>query len=341
MKDTPHADLPENWRDARLAQALRHMPDADLQPGARTRHAVLQRAQNVMAATSTKGGAINALRRWLRDRWGQTASGARLSLVLASLAVFGCMVLLWQAQMAEMGAVDDVGRGRDPGRSAATHEAVETTVVADASPPHAPAPESARASAAPPAAASVLAQSKARARAVVPAAPPAVAVAPSQQASPAAVANPVVEAVAVEMEMEVASADAATGANAVAPAARAMAEAKLQQRARVADGAVPQIVRILAGKRQGRLSLEQSSELLAQLRALRYGTAPGLAAGVGMAQEGMVVEMEGQERWVIAPDYVEHHSRVVKDADAGMGRSAITPEQYAQFVRLVNALLPR
>lgn len=120
-----------------------------------------------------------------------------------------------------------------------------------------------------------------------------------------------------------------------------MADAKLEQRAR-ADAAAPLVVHVLSGKRQSRLSLEQSGELLAQLRALRYGPAPSLAAAVGMAaQEGMVVEVEGQERWVIAPDHVERHARVAKDSDAAMNRSAITPEQYAQLLRLVDALLSR
>lgn len=171
----------------------------------------------------------------------------------------------------------------------------------------------------------------------------------------------------VATRMEMASADAAANANANAvaptpvpapaapvaaalPAAPAMAEAKLQQRARLADRVAAPVVRILAGKRQGRIDLEQAGELLGQLRALRYGTASGkLAAGVAGvagaaaqevdAAEVLVVEMEGQERWVIAPDYVEHHSRVAKDADAGMDRSAITPEQYTQLQRLVRALL--
>ena len=339
MKDAAHADhadhtdLPQNWRDARLAQALRHMPDAQTQPDVRTRHAVLQHARNAVAGTPTKRGAVDAVRRWWRGWWGHTASGARWSVALASLAVFGFMVLLWQAQVVEIPV-------------ASRHEAAETAVVADGSP--APAPESARASAAP-ATASVLAQSKTRARVIAPVTPPAPAMPSTQQTSPTTVANPT----------EMASADAAASSNAVAPipapaltapapvaaalpAAPAMADAKLQQRAR-ADEAVPPVVRILAGKRQSRLSLEQADELLAQLRALRYGTAPGgLAASVGaVAQEGMVVEMEGQERWVIAPDYVEHHSRVAKDGDAATNRSAITPEQYAQLLRLVNALLSR
>lgn len=357
MKDEPHAnhaddvDSPEYWRDARLAQALRHMPDAKAQPAARTRHAVLQHAREALAGTPKKRGAADALHRWLRGWWGSTASGARWSLALASLAVFGFMALLWQAQMVEMGergergGVEDVGHTRE--------KAAETAVVADGTPvpTPAPAPESTRAPAAP-AAASVLAQSKtARARVVVPVTPPAPAMPPVQQTSPTTVAK---------LE-EMVSADTKASANAVAPpppalaapvpsvaaalpAAPAMAEAKLQQRSRVAERATPLVVHILVGKRQGRIDLEQAGELLGQLRALRYGTASGeLAAGVAgaVAQEVelVVVEMEGQERWVIAPDYVEHHPRVAKDTDAGMDRSVITPAQYAQFQRLVRALL--
>lgn len=322
MTDASHtdpADSPENWRDARLVQALRHMPDAKVQPSERTRLAVLQNARNAVAATPTRHGAVAALRRWWRGWWGHTASGARWSLALASLAVFGFMALLWQAQMVEIGGgggVKDVGPTRD--------RTAETVVVADGTPAPAPAPESAQASAAP-AAASVLAQSKTvRARVAAPAAPP-LAAAPNPTPTPTLAAAP--------------TGDALPAAPAMADA---MADAKLQQRAR-ADEAVTPVVRILAGKRQSRLSLEQADELLAQLRALRYGTAPGgLAASVGaVAQEGMVVEMEGQERWVIATDHVEHHSRVAKDGDAAMNRSAITPEQYAQLLRLVNALLSR
>lgn len=325
MKDAPHADhadhadSPENWRDARLAQALRHMPDAQAKPGARTRHAVLQHAQNAVAGTPAKRGMVDAVRRWWRDWWGSAASGTRWSVALASLAVFGFMVILWQAQMGDMGGgVEDAGRDRV--HSATRREVAETAVVAGApAPAPTPAPESARAAAGPPAAASVLAQSKtARTHTPTPAAPPAAAPPPTLAKEPAADALP------------------------AAPArSEAMADAKLEQRAR-ADAAAPLVVHVLSGKRQSRLSLEQSGELLAQLRALRYGPAPSLAAAVGMAaQEGMVVEVEGQERWVIAPDHVERHARVAKDSDAAMNRSAITPEQYAQLLRLVDALLSR
>ena len=78
-------------RDARLAQALRHMPDAHMQPNAQARLAVLKHAQQ--ALTGGANTAPPAARRW----W-QSTSPSAWGGALASVLVASFITLMWYGQ---------------------------------------------------------------------------------------------------------------------------------------------------------------------------------------------------------------------------------------------------
>lgn len=81
----------DTLRDARLAQALKHMPDAHMQPGSAARLAVLKRAQEAVAGEGSS--APVAIRRWWKPTspaaWGGT---------LASVLVASFTLMMWHGQ---------------------------------------------------------------------------------------------------------------------------------------------------------------------------------------------------------------------------------------------------
>ena len=84
----------KNLRDARLAQALQHMPDAHMQPDAQVRLAVLRHAQEAVA-----GGAAPAAKAPARlRRWWQPASPTAWGGALASVLVASFITLMWYGQ---------------------------------------------------------------------------------------------------------------------------------------------------------------------------------------------------------------------------------------------------
>jgi len=93
-----------NLRDARLAQALQHMPDAHMQPSAEARKAVLQHAQAAVDGQSTS--APPAAHRWwqrlLGAPGGKRTSNAAWSSAwggaLASVLVASFITLMWYDQ---------------------------------------------------------------------------------------------------------------------------------------------------------------------------------------------------------------------------------------------------
>jgi hypothetical protein len=101
MRPTPQpgdsaANASEGLRDARLVQALRHMPDAHLQPDPQTRHAVLQAAFAAVAMSQpTKSS------RW-RTLWqgliGQPGHRMPLTGAVASVLVASFITLMWYEQ---------------------------------------------------------------------------------------------------------------------------------------------------------------------------------------------------------------------------------------------------
>ena len=101
MKPTPHAgdsavSATEGLRDARLAQALRHMPDAHLQPDPQTRHAVLQAALAAVAVSPAKNSSRwRTLLQWLI---GQPGYRMPLTGAVASVLVASFITLMWYEQ---------------------------------------------------------------------------------------------------------------------------------------------------------------------------------------------------------------------------------------------------
>lgn len=92
---TPAGDPPEPVRDARLAQALLHMPDAHMQASHVTRQAVLRAAQ---AAVHPAPPAAPA--RWWTRLWGAAAPGPKIpwTTALASVLIASFVGVLWHDQ---------------------------------------------------------------------------------------------------------------------------------------------------------------------------------------------------------------------------------------------------
>lgn len=99
-QNADHAAPNGALRDARLAQALKHMPDAHMQPSSQIRHAVLQAALRVASASSvnTPNPTPPTTRRW-RNAWlGQPDRRVPWSAALASVALMGFITVLWYGQ---------------------------------------------------------------------------------------------------------------------------------------------------------------------------------------------------------------------------------------------------
>ncbi len=355
-------------RDARLAQALRHMPDAHMQPSAQTRQAVLQAA--LKAAGAGRVVPPSAPRRWWH-RWvgqsGQPRHSVPWSAALASVLVVGFVAVLWQGQ-----EVPDAEPDRaQPQRSAAVQPDTAATptlqvpapapVVADALKDKAKKKNDA-----------VLGRTSApRQEAVAPAA--AVAeMAQAQRRLDAPAANrATLPAAAVDRTASVADTAAQAPAPSAAPARSRAEERVVASRTMVAEAASPVDVVLTVGAEQTTVPLAQAGALLAQLRGLPFAAAPlaaaplsakpvaaGVAAEVAVAKssgavaapqakamspapEVLMVELPGQGRWVISPYQVRYQplvqvaggGAVAAEAGSQAKVSALTAAQYADLRR--------
>ena len=263
-ESTAASSAAENLRDARLAQALQHMPDAHMQPSAQTRHAVLQEA---LRAAGVKG---HKKSRWWHAWLGQPGQRVPWSAALASLAVVGFITVLWYGQ-----DVPDA--------------APERKVASVPSPqPLSPAPAS-----------------------------PAVANADKRKDS--------ISTAKVAELAEVARPQAreavALGAAGSLDRSEAKALAQLNTRP---------VVTMTQGSVTRSVSPGAVTTLLNVLRGLTYGPVPDLTPREA-SNADLVVEIAGQERWVIAPDAVHYQSLAAPGKTA---TSDITPAQYADLRRL-------
>ena len=265
-ESTAASSAAENLRDARLAQALQHMPDAHMQPSAQTRHAVLQEALRAAGAPSPA-----EKRRWWHAWLGQPGHRVPWSAAVASLAVVGFITVLWY--------------GQD---------------VPDAVPERRVAP--------------------------VPSPPQPLSPAP---ASPA-VAN------ADKRKDSISTAKVAELAEVARPQAReAVALGAAGSLDRSEAKALAQLnTRLVVTMTQGSVTRSVSpgavTTLLNVLRGLTYGPVPDLTHWEA-SNADVVVEIAGQERWVIAPDAVHYQSLAAPGKTA---TSDITPAQYADLRRL-------
>lgn len=261
----------ENLRDARLAHALQHMPDAHMQPTAQTRHAVLQEALRVANTPSP-----TEKRRWWHAWLGQPGQRVPWSAALASLAIVGFITVLWY--------------GQD---------------VPDAALPSAPA-------------------------APAPQASPAVAQADAETVFPAtgSASKTKPAELAKDARPQAREAEALGAIERAAPRpAPAMAAAPASDKALVD---VSPILTITLGDVTRSVAPEKAQALLNLLRGLPYAAVPDVTHREA-SNADLVVEIAGQERWVIAPDAVRY---LPLTARAKGGSSDITPAQYADLRRL-------
>ena len=276
-ESTAASSAAENLRDARLAQALQHMPDAHMQPSAQTRHAVLQEA---LRAAGVK---IHKKSRWWHVWLGQPGQRVPWSAALASLAVVGFITVLWYGQ----DVPDAVPERSKEGAAPAPERKVASV---PSSQPLSPAPAS-------PAVANADKRKDSISKAKV--------------AELAEVARPQArEAVAL-------------GAAGSLDRSEAKALAQLNTRP---------IVTITQGSVTRSVSPGAVKTLLNVLRGLTYGLVPDLRHR-DASNADLVVEIAGQERWVIAPDAV-HYQSLAAHAPAKTATSAITPAQFADLRRL-------
>ena len=274
-ESTAASSAAENLRDARLAQALQHMPDAHMQPSAQTRHAVLQEA---LRAAGVKG---HKKSRWWHAWLGQPGQRVPWSAAVASLAVVGFITVLWYGQDVPDAAPERSKEGPAP--------APERKVASVPSPqPLSPAPAS-----------------------------PAVANADKRKDS-------ISKAKVAELaEVARPQAREAVALGAAGSLDRSEAKALAQLNTRL-------VVTMTQGSVTRSVSPGAVTTLLNVLRGLTYGPVPDLTPREA-SNADVVVEIAGQERWVIAPDAVHYQSLA---APAKTATSDITPAQYADLRRL-------
>ena len=107
MSQQPHPSgdskrTPDTLRDARLAQALKHMPDAHMQPDPQARSAVLQAALKSLdtapALPLHPPGDARGWRKALHWLLGQPGQRLPLTGALASLLIASFVTVMWLGQ---------------------------------------------------------------------------------------------------------------------------------------------------------------------------------------------------------------------------------------------------
>ncbi len=340
--------------DARLAQALRHMPDAHMQPRAQTRQAVLQAALQAAKATQSEPTpAPMSQGRWWH-RWvgqpGEAHHGIPWSAALVSVLVVGFVAVLWQGQ-----EVLDA----EPDHALSPRSAAEQSKTAAKPMVQAPTPAPGAADApkdnAEKKSDAVLARSSAlRQKAETPAAAPLANTATLPNAATAAVPKP-------EPERKLAASPAAApvattgGARADAPESDLYLErrsksmqAEVAPRDRSQAREARSTLRLTLGDVRHSVQPAQAQKLINLLRDLPYGPASAPLQSVDVQGDRIQLEWEGQEIWVITPGYATHRL-VESGAGGGSGAdpgtaawvSTITPAQYAALRSLVLELAPQ
>lgn len=343
----------EDLRDARLAQALQHMPDAHMQPSAQTRQAVLQEALRAAAPPPA------AVSRWWHAWLDPSDQRMPWSAALASLAVASFITVLWYGQevpdatpergpvvqreeaskdtsqdtagiasgsSARMDADKAVARSAAPGKERMKEGAASPAreMAQKAAPAVAPVAEPAAAAAAeaPASVAANTAFSAAESRADSARAGPPPPPSPAAAAAPAPVAAGGLaksQAYASPPQRSFSNTPALADAQAGASAATSggtSAESKASPALTISVDGVKRSVRP-----------EQAQNLLNLLRGLTYGPAPVLPKREEPGAD-LVVDIAGEERWAIAPDYVLHQTSTMR------AQSDITPAQYVTLRRL-------
>ena len=363
-------DKPDGLRDARLAQALKHMPDAHLQPDPQARSAVLQAALRALdSARSTAqdthrmesspklSASTSAWQRGWYWLLGQPGQRMPLTGALASLLVASMVTLMWYDQdvpdanpqsapvaVANHGGAADKAESASPSSTTAqkaaeppqTSAAPQTRTV----PPLAPDPtQTPTAPAAPPA------------QRAAPS-PPAVvapgALAPTQAADNISAPSPPAPAKESAAERSLtrpASTPMADKADSATPTAKmaAAAPAPMAQsanRARQEAIASPGLQVVLDGHRRS-LTPAQSASLLAALRALPWHGEPSRADAANaigglMADSAaaMTVQTPDGERWDIS-------ATSVRATTAGIvSTSPLTTAQWLQLRSLATLAAP-
>ncbi|MBC7620152.1 MAG: hypothetical protein H7293_14430 [Candidatus Saccharibacteria bacterium] len=362
-------DKPDALRDARLAQALKHMPDAHLQPDPQARSAVLQAALRALdSAPATAQNAhrmegslkLNASTSAWQKGWfwllGQPGQRMPLTGALASLLVASMVTLMWYDQdvpdanpqsapvaVANHGGAPDKAESASPSSTTAqkaaeppqTSAAPQTRTV----PPLAPAPtQTPTAPAAPPA------------QGATPS-PPAVvapgAVDPTQAADnvPAPLPAPAKESSAERNDTRPASTPMAEKADSAKPTAKMAAAAPAPMahsanRARQEAIASPGLQVVLDGQRRS-LTPAQSASLLAALRALpwqgessRADAANAIGGLMADSATALTVQTPDGERWDIS-------ATSVRATTAGIvSTSPLTTAQWLQLRALATPAAP-
>lgn len=355
MSPQPRAPSPPDaLRDARLAQALRHMPDAQLQPDAALRHRVLQAAENALLETANRPERSadvasaqrppSPWRAWWTWLLGQPGDRTPLIGALAGVLVASLITVMWAGR--ELPEGQRQGDSMSPPVSRSTQASRTETKSATLPDAAAPAPAPAPALAAAPAP-----------EAKKPRHQPALAQHEPQAAMPAAPPAPVA---AVTPEVA-APAPGGTAARTVSPEAARTADAAMPPPA-LAAKASPAPTAIAASKHEVRVSIngqthtlaqDKASALLAALRALAQPPAPASTppvrpntqAGanvINSSQEQFLAERRGAEapftvetadgeRWDISALQV----RISQGGETR--RLALTHAQWLQLRRLANS----
>lgn len=270
-------------RDARLAQALRHMPDAHMQPSAEARLAVLKHAHE--ALTGGANTAPPAARRW----W-QSTSPSAWGGALASVLVASFITLMWYGQPVpdanpeglpvteqEISATAPATPTADAAKAAPAplRQAPAAEMKRETAPRLLPPPLPVKEMAAPPVAVQVPQP------ALIAPAPPAPATVAKSQAADSALALPSAE-------------------TAAAPPMAAIAGRMQRNRA---DSLSAATVTVTQDGRSTRLGVGAATALLAALRALPYeGTANTLQ--VAADSPVFTVQSAQGEVWAISPQRV-------------------------------------
>lgn len=325
---TPNDKHTDTLRDARLAKALQHMPDAHMQPSAQTRSAVLQEAMRAVGSTTPAQPAQPPAvqRRWWHAWLGQPGHRVPWAAAVASVAVFGFITVMWY--------------GQDVPDAAPERSVVTLNTVGDKAELAAPAtaePRAKKAADAPRTAAAASARLERRSKAV--------------QAE-LAVADRAQARGATEEAVGAASVQAARAPAAAAPSPPPSAVAMAGAVAKARSDAAP-VWQLTIGNAKRTIHPEQAQSLLTQLRGLVYGAVSAPSQASDRSADAIRLELAGQESWVITPGHVTHYLAASAGAGAGAAanaqgvvqanadtpqRSSITPAQYAALRRLAMEL---
>lgn len=317
-------------RDARLAQALRHMPDAHMQPGAQTRLAVLRHAQEALAASAGSAAEAPVQTR----RWWQSTSPTAWGGALASVLVASFITLMWYDQ-----PVPDANpEGLPAAQEAAAPAAPPALALPSPAPASPPATAMAKAKREEPRATALPQQNDLK-ETRKPAAPKAAEAPPPPFIPPPEVQ---VQAVAAPPPAPAPIAPPAVARMSAAPATLAKSPNEFIDIQ--LDGAAAGTVR--------RVPASEADALLTYLRGLRDLRTPhARSAGptterIGAAAETLhppiTIRTPRGERWEVWPTEVRLQSGLepdaVTDASAPTTRGfSISPQQYKQLRSLAEA----